>query len=308
MSKNRVETLIILIFLCFAITVGCGQKGMQNSRQSSTKISAGQVVNSMESPIAEANVAVSPTTISPVVTNTPTPKSEAGLQKSSTTSGLDSNSGILKGKTICIDPGHQAKANYEPEQIAPNTSITKEKMSYGTTGVATGIPEYKLNLAVSLKLKRELEKKGAKVVMTRETNEVNTGNIERAKMANGSKSELVIRIHADGIEDSSVRGMSVLYPGGKYISDKKMLANSKLAAEKILKAMVTSTGAVNRGIVERNDLTGFNWSTIPVILVEMGFMTNEAEDKLLNTQEYQDKVVSGIIKGIEDYYNNVAGN
>ena len=48
-------------------------------------------------------------------------------------------------------------------------------------------------------------------------------------------------------------------------------------------SLIHSIGMKNRGVVERNDLTGFNWSVVPVILVEMGFQSNVEEDKLLAT-------------------------
>lgn len=209
---------------------------------------------------------------------------------------------LFKGKLIFIDPGHQAKSNSEKEPLAPSAKGLKEKVSSGTAGVASGVPEYRLTLQVSFKLREELEKHGAKVIMSREKNNVNISNAERAKLANDSKADIVIRIHADGSDNGKAKGVSLLYPGNKYITDKKVLKDSKLAAQCVLNRIVKSTGAVSRGIVERNDLTGFNWSTLPVILVEMGFMTNKDEDRLMNSQEYQGKMVKGITLGIADYF------
>lgn len=54
----------------------------------------------------------------------------------------------------------------------------------------------------------------------------------------------------------------------------------------------------NRGVIERNDLTGFNWSKVPVVLVEMGFMSNPEEDRLLSDDNYQNKLAEGLCKGI----------
>lgn len=61
------------------------------------------------------------------------------------------------------------------------------------------------------------------------------------------------------------------------------------------------------GISVRNDLTGFNWTKVPIVLVEMGFMTNPDEDKLMETDEYQDKMVKGIVSGLEKYFENTNG-
>ena len=54
----------------------------------------------------------------------------------------------------------------------------------------------------------------------------------------------------------------------------------------------------NRGVVQRTDLTAFNWSKVPVVLVEMGFLSNENEDKLLSNSSYQDKIAKGLFYGI----------
>lgn len=212
----------------------------------------------------------------------------------------------LKGIVICIDPGHQKVQDLKNEPIAPGSKVLKEKTSSGTAGIATKIPEYKLNLNVSLKLKSALEKQGAKVVMTRESNDVDIGNIQRANIANNTNAQLCIRIHADGSDNTAVNGISILTPGNKYIKDKTLLIQSHIAAKFILDAVIATTKAKSRGLVERNDLTGFNWSKVPVILIEMGFMTNQQEDRKLNSSEYEEKIVNGMTQGINNYFKKVA--
>ena len=58
-----------------------------------------------------------------------------------------------------------------------------------------------------------------------------------------------------------------------------------------------------RGISVRNDMTGFNWSRVPVCLIEMGFMSNEEEDRLMATEEYRAKIVDGIAGGLINYFS-----
>lgn len=247
-----------------------------------------------------ASPEILPEIIAPPVVVQASPTPEAGLAAS--------NNGYIKaleGKVICIDPGHgNPNHTIVNEPIAPSSDILKPSTAYGTTGVATGIPEYKLTLAVSLKIRDQLEQKGARVVMTRESNEVDLGNIERSEIANNIPADISIRIHADGFDNSSVTGISVLYPGSQYISNSELLLKSKAAAKDTLDELLKTTNAKSRGIVERNDLTGFNWSKVPVILVEMGFMTNPAEDERLNSEEYQDKLAEGIVNGLIKYFEN----
>jgi N-acetylmuramoyl-L-alanine amidase len=60
---------------------------------------------------------------------------------------------------------------------------------------------------------------------------------------------------------------------------------------------VGALGFPDRGIRERSDFTGFNWSDVPVILVEMGFMTNRTDDRLLATRSYQQRAAVGLCRG-----------
>jgi N-acetylmuramoyl-L-alanine amidase len=66
-------------------------------------------------------------------------------------------------------------------------------------------------------------------------------------------------------------------------------------------AVIAASGAVDRGVVTRSDLSGFNWSAVPTVLVEMGFMSNASEDRALNTDAYQDKLARGLADGIVEY-------
>jgi N-acetylmuramoyl-L-alanine amidase len=209
----------------------------------------------------------------------------------------------LAGLTICIDAGHgkTTRPAKEKEPLAPGSNIMKAATASGTSGVYTKITEESLNLSVALKLKKALSDKGAGVIMIRESSSCDLTNIERAKVWNSSGADLTIRLHGNGINDRSVSGVLMMVPGNKYIKDKEMLQRSETAGECILEGVLNQTNAKSRGLVKSTDLTGFNWSEIPVVLLEMGFMTNPHEDKLLNTAEYQNKIVSGIIEGLIKY-------
>ncbi len=201
---------------------------------------------------------------------------------------------------VCIDPGHQAKSDSSQEPIGPGATQTKERVSAGTTGVETGVPEYEVNLQISMNLKARLEAAGVKVVMTRTVNDVNISNSERAAVANKTKADLFVRVHGDGSPDPSTTGVTILYPSPNGWT-KAFSADSKRAAEAVHDSVIASTGASSAGLQAREDLSGFNWSKVPVILVECGFMTNPVEDKLLVSPHYQDKLAQGMTDGILDY-------
>lgn len=203
---------------------------------------------------------------------------------------------------ICIDPGHQAKGDMSEEPVGPGSTEKKFKVSWGTQGVATNIPEYELTLQASKFLKEDLEEMGFKVIMTRETHDVNITNSERAIFANENNADLVIRIHADGSEDSSVNGASLHIPSHNGEYTKAIYEESNDCAEVIYNEMVNDGFKVN-DIYERSDLTGFNWSEVPAVLVEMGFMSNPEEDKKMADKSYQQKMMESVSLAVQSYFN-----
>ena len=204
---------------------------------------------------------------------------------------------------VCIDPGHQAKANLDGEPIGPGASDTKPKVTGGATGTVTGQPEHELVLAVSLLVAERLEDAGVKVVLTRSTANVDISNSERAAVANNANASLFVRVHADGNTDAKVRGLSMLYPAGNEWV-KPIASESKSAATTIHRGVLDATKASDRGVIERSDLSGFNWCTVPTVLVECGFLSNPEEDRLLATSAYRARLADGIAQGVLAYLEN----
>ena len=207
-----------------------------------------------------------------------------------------------KKKVICIDAGHQTKANLEKEPIGPGAKTTKFKVTGGTSGLWTKQTEYSLALKVAKKLKKILKKRGYKVIMCRTKNDVNMSNSERAAIANNSNADAFIRIHANGAASKSVNGAMTICQTKNNPFNSSIYANSKLFSEKVLDGVVNKTGCKKLYVWETDTMSGINWSKVPVTIIEKGYMTNEAEDRALNTASYQKKMAEGMADGIDAYF------
>jgi N-acetylmuramoyl-L-alanine amidase len=203
---------------------------------------------------------------------------------------------------VVIDPGHDARANLDEEPIGPGSGELKIKDGGGTSGVVTGTPEAVLTLAIAKKLRTLLERAGLEVVMTRTaTKGVSMGNIARARIANEAGAALFLRIHADGSSDRSIRGTHTLVPAYRRGWTDDIYTASARAGRIVQAELVRRLRSRDRGIQERSDLTGFNWSDVPAILVEVGYMSNPAEDRLLGTDAYRRKAARGLCEGVLRY-------
>jgi N-acetylmuramoyl-L-alanine amidase len=194
---------------------------------------------------------------------------------------------------ICLDPGHGTipAIGRQTEPIGPGSSQLKIKDGGGTPGEAP------VALAIAIRTRALLEQEGYRVAMTRTGQTYAGGNIDRARFCNVRHAALMIRIHADGATDSSLNGVKTLVPALRRGWTDDIYASSVRAARKVQAAVVRQTGARNLGLVQRSDLTGFNWANVPAILVECGFMTNPAERRLLQSAPYQLKIARGLVAG-----------
>ncbi len=162
-----------------------------------------------------------------------------------------------------------------------------------TGSVKKGIKEKDINLKIAIKLQKILEKKGYKVVMTR-SDDIAISLRYRAKLANQAKGDLFISIHQNSFKDSSVHGIEVFYHSQKETPDEEL-------ANYLQEALIQETGAKDRYTRSATNLVVIRESKMPACLIESAYISNEHERQLITTDDYQNKVVQGIVKGVENF-------
>ena len=246
------------------------------------------------SPTATAEPSSAAPTVAKVTPPAPKPKAAAPAPATSAKSGQF---------LVVIDAGHQGKGDNTPEPIGPGSKSTKPAVASGATGSVTKRPESIVNLEVSLRIQKELEARGVKVIMVRTSQNVNISNAQRAAIANKAGADLLLRIHCDDVTNQGLHGLLTMVPA-KNTWTGPIVAPSAKAGKAIHAAALKTTGAKDRGIVSTSEMSGFNWSKVPAVIVEMGMMSNAAEDRLLSSATYQQKLATGISNGVVTYLNS----
>jgi len=295
---RKIYPIAIILFLVLSVS-GCLTPVVTINSETTTVATTKPETIAATTAASEVVTSAATTTelvISPSPTPIPTPTAKPTAKPtpvSTTTTVVDlviPSSDRLSGYVVVIDPGHQLKAGGELEPLAPGSTEMRPDVKGGTSGVATGRPEYEVNLEISFLLQTWLENQGCTVYMTRTTNDVNISNIERAEFARAHQPDVYIRLHCDGSTDSTRNGVGV------FVADTGIYKDQLLAWGKQLRDCVCqATGARAGTLNASSNYVGLNWANdMPAFLLEMGFMTNPEEDRRLSDRAYQAKICQGI--------------
>lgn len=191
---------------------------------------------------------------------------------------------VLKGKIICIDPGHGG------------TDV-------GAIGHIGGKDVYEKNitLSIALPLRDMLTSAGAKVVMTRDTDKDVNGPWAdadpelqaRCDIANEAHADAFVSIHIDSFSNSSVDGTTAYY-NAKSSKD-------LLLAQMMHQATMNSLSIPDRG-VKSNDFYVNVYTTMPSVLMEMGFITNDHRVKMLTSSWGPRGIAQSLFNGLVNYF------
>ena len=207
------------------------------------------------------------------------------------------NTKPLSGLVIGVNAGHQKTPNYTQYPIEPGSSKTSAANKSGTRGKFSRTEEYVITLQISLKLEKLLVENGAQVVMIRRSNNVKLTNIQRCTIMNNAGCDLALNLHCNGSGSPDVSGISTYYRAkGNWVNESAMFARE------LQNGMLAATGAKNEGTHKSYNYMSLNYSTVPALMIEMGYLSSKVEDPLLNTDEYQMKLAQGLLNGIQSAF------
>jgi N-acetylmuramoyl-L-alanine amidase len=211
----------------------------------------------------------------------------------------------LAGKVVGIDPGHNGRNYTDPSYLDHQVWNGREQEDCDTTGTATngGYTEALFNFQVAGYLRADLIQDGARVVITRTTNDgIGPCVNQRAAIINASHANVAVDIHADGAP-SWGRGFTVLEPVADGPNDGVIASSARLAADVRAAMLVGTAMPVSNydgkdGTKLRDDLAGLNLTTVPKILIEVGNMKNPADAAMLTSAAFQQQVAAVLLRAI----------
>jgi N-acetylmuramoyl-L-alanine amidase len=297
MTSWKLGLLALLVCALTAVVVDAAIGGGRDGG-SSTVTRVIKVVHPAQAPARQEPVEQAPTRSSPP------PKQMPPATKTSPPKGLP-----LEGKTISVDPGHNGGNFTHPEEIARPVPAGANGTTKpcNTTGTATddgSLTEAQFNWDVAQDLVPRLKELGARVVLTRHSNDgVGPCVDERAEIANRAHAAVALAIHADGNLAEGAHGFDVIHPSAAESVAPEMVGPSLIFAEAerdaLVEAGVPPANYIGEdGLDERSDLAGLNLAEEPAVLVELGNMREPEDAAKLEDPAYRHKLADALAAGI----------
>jgi N-acetylmuramoyl-L-alanine amidase len=211
----------------------------------------------------------------------------------------------LKGKVVGIDPGHNGRNYTDPSYLNKKVWNGREWEDCDTTGTATdsGYTEARFNFQVAGYLRADLIKDGARVALTRDSNNgIGPCVTTRSAIIDNAHANAAVDIHADGGPVNG-RGFAILEPVADGPNNTVITSSARLGAD-VRSAMLAETKMPvssydgENGITGRDDLAGLNLTTVPKILIEVGNMRNATDVKMLTSAAFQQQVARVLLAAI----------
>lgn len=210
--------------------------------------------------------------------------------------------------TICLCIGlfsglYAETASEAVKPVSAQSSIVEPTiiLDAGHGGVDEGakvrnFKEKRVCLATVLLVKKNLEERGYRVILTRWKDSY-VSLPKRVAIANRSQAAIFVSIHFNASSNHEAKGIEIYYYDSK---EKSRAWSSKRLASCILPAIIDNTSASSRG-VRRGNFHVIRETQMPAVLIEGGFVTNPNERELLRSKSYLELIAKGIAEGIEKY-------
>jgi N-acetylmuramoyl-L-alanine amidase len=233
------------------------------------------------------------------------PPSSAPAPAPAGTASASALQGSLTGKVIVLDPGHNGGNAKHPEIINRRVNVLTGYKPCNTTGTATddGYSEHAFNWDVANRLAKTLRAKGAKVILTRNSdNGVGPCVDERAKIANRAHANATLSIHADGASAKD-HGFHVIEPAVIKGYNEKVVPVSRRLGTDIRDAFHQGTGIPyanyvgKNGLNVRDDLGGLNLAKVPAVFIECGNMRNPGDAAKMKSPQGRQQMADALSQG-----------
>ncbi|MBO4926811.1 MAG: N-acetylmuramoyl-L-alanine amidase [Clostridiales bacterium] len=283
-KRRRVSIMLGVTAVLLVAAIGMGifyaVSSLSSNKKSDTSVTTSSSVMTDTQTSTTEQVTSETTTENTEPTPTPTPA----------VTPFPAGGPDLTGYCVVIDPGHQAVPNLEQEPMSSSMGGSKDKSAQGFTGVVTGTDESEIDLQTALLLRDYLQSLGCEVYITRETNDVDISNKERAEFAVSHDPDLYIRLFCNAANDSLTNGCLVIVPSSGKYSEQVAVWGDNLG-----KAISSSCGCAYNGCKSSSNYSGLNWAdSVPSFMVRMGYLTNSDEEAHLLDEEYQYEICQGI--------------
>ena len=163
------------------------------------------------------------------------------------------------------------------------------------------VMEKTLNLDMIERLNERFLMLGYDVILTRSEDEY-IKLLDRARISNTSEADIFLSIHFNSTDNSSSKGIEVLYASEKNVIIKSV--EQVHLAKAIQKELIESTDSANRGVKNRADLIVLNKTKNVAALCELGFLTNREDMENITNSSYLDTMADAIVRGVENYVMN----
>ncbi len=211
--------------------------------------------------------------------------------------------GRLSGLVVCIDPGHQENGRIVTEPNGPGLKGTTKGKGGMAQGTITMRRESIVVLETGMLLRDLLLHEGATVVMTRQRQDEFHTNLERAEIAAQAGAHIMLRLHCNKNSKARVSGIGLYTPKNSdyaraVAAPEEYFAMGQAFLDEMKKAVGYELTSKTGSVYQTDRYVGSNWAQMTCFLVEMGYMSNPAEDVKLATPEYQTMLAQGMVEGI----------